>query len=135
MTSSKEFFQTVLVFCFISLGVTGCVSTHMKAFVGKDIREVMMVEGAPINAFDLAEGKRAFQYRFGGGTFISPQASSTTANATVIGNTMWLDRKTITQPALAVQSEGCVISYIADYDNAKSSWIITDIRYPKRLVC
>jgi hypothetical protein len=115
--------------------LSGCVSTHMKVFVGKDIREVMMIEGPPINAFDLGEGRRAFQYRFGGGKFALPQTSNTTGTATVIGNSVWLDQRTITQPATVVESEGCLISYIAEYSATKSNWTVVDIRYPKRLVC
>ncbi len=107
----------------------------MKGFIGKYIREVMMVEGPPVNVFDLDGGKRAFQYRFGGGTFVRPQISASTGNATVVGSSVWLDQRTITQPATIIQSEGCLISYIADYDKSKSGWIITDIRFPKRLVC
>ena len=119
----------------LALALSGCVSTHMKGFIGKDIREVMMTEGPPLNAFDLSEGRRAFQYRFGGGSFVTPQVSNTTGSAAVVGNSIWLDQRTITQPAAIVESEGCLISYIAEFNNSLSSWIVTDIRYPKRLVC
>jgi hypothetical protein len=119
----------------LSLALSGCVSTHMKGFIGKDIREVMMTEGPPINAFDLGDGRRAFQYRFGGGTFVTSQVSNTTGSATTVGNTVWLDQRTITQPAAIVESEGCLISYIAEFSVLKSAWTVVDIRYPKRLVC
>ena len=119
----------------ITLALSGCVSTHMKSFIGKDIREVMMTEGPPLNAFDLGEGRRAFQYRFGGGAFVTPQISNTTGTSTTVGNSVWLDQRTITQPAAIAGSEGCLISYIAEFSAAKSTWTVVDIRYPKRLIC
>jgi hypothetical protein len=134
MRKSVTFALPILI-CSIAFMLSGCVSTHMKAFIGKDIREVMLTEGPPINAFDLSEGRRAFQYRFGGGTFVTPQVSNTATSATVVGNSVWLDQRTITQPAAIVESQGCVISYIAEFDQKKSSWTVVDIRYPKRLVC
>lgn len=115
--------------------LSGCVSTYMKAFIGKDIREVMMTEGAPINAFDLGDGRRAFQYKFGGGTLVTPQVSSTTGRTTILGNSVWLDQRAITQPAAIIESEGCLISYIAEFSSAKSAWTVVDIRYPNSLVC
>ncbi len=125
--------QTLIFFAALML--SGCVSTHMKAFIGKDIREVMLTDGPPINVFDLSESRRVFQYRFGGGTFVTPQVSNTAASAAVVGNSVWLDQKTITHPAAIVESEGCLISYIAEHSQQKSSWIVVDIRYPKRMVC
>ena len=119
----------------LTLTLSGCVSTYMKAFIGKDIREVMMTEGPPINAFDLGDGRRAFQYKFGGGAIVTPQVSSTTGSATTVGNSVWLEQRTITQPAAIIESEGCLISYIAEFSPAKSAWTVVDIRYPKRLVC
>lgn len=119
----------------LALPLSSCVSTYMKTFIGEDIREVMMTEGPPINAFDLSDGRRAFQYKFGGGTFVTPQVSRTAGSATILGNSVWLDQRTITQPAAIIESEGCLISYIAEFSSAKSAWTVVDIRYPKRLVC
>ena len=62
-----------------ALALTGCASAQMPAFVGTDIREMMIPHGPPVNAFDMATGKRAFQFVSGGGrpdiTRISPISS------------------------------------------------------------
>lgn len=133
--SKKEIFLPLALMSIASLALSGCVSTHMKTFIGKDIREVMLTEGLPMNAFDLSDGRRAFQYKFGGGVFTAPQVSNTTTSATGVGNSVWLDQRTITQPAAILDSPGCLISYIAEFTPSKSSWIVIDIRYPKQLVC
>lgn len=122
-----------LVICAIT--AAGCVSTHMKQFIGKDIREVIMVSGPPINAFDLPEGRRAFQYRFGGGQLVQPTVSTESGTAIVFNNQAWYEKQTITKPSRVVEIEGCLISYIASFDEQKDGWIVEDIRYPKQLVC
>lgn len=127
----------VLVSLVIGFAVTAtsCVSTHMKQFIGQDIREVIMVNGQPIDAFDLADGKRAFQYRFGGGQLVQPSVSTESGTAIRFKNQAWFEKQTITKPSRVVELEGCLISYIAWFDEQKNSWIIEDIRYPKQLVC
>ena len=65
----------------------------------------------------------------------APQVSNITGSAAVVGKSFWLDQRTITQPAAIVESGGCLISYIAEFNNSSSSWIVTEIRYPKQLVC
>jgi hypothetical protein len=134
MEKTRRFIGFATTAAVLSL-LSACVSTHMKGFIGKDIREVMMVEGPPITAFDIGEGRRAFQYKFGGGKYVIPEASRTTGSATITGNSIWLDQRTITKPAIIVESDGCLISYIAEFNVAKSGWHVVDIRYPKRLVC
>lgn len=117
------------------LTFTGCVSTHMKQYVGKDIREVMMDSGPPVAVYDLASGKRAFQYRWGGGVVTTPETSKTTGSATVVGDSVYLSRETIRMPSSSVYVEGCLINYIALFDERTEAWVIKEIRYPKRLVC
>lgn len=120
---------------FFALLASGCVSTEMKSFVGKDIREVILVNGPPINAMDMGDGVRAFQFKWGGGSFTVPQTSRTSGNVTMIGNTAWLDSTTITTGGGTFRSDGCIISYLTKWDKAREGWIVTGYRYPKQLVC
>ena len=38
-------------------GVAGCVSTHMKQFIGKDAVYIQIEDGPPVNVFDLPDGE------------------------------------------------------------------------------
>src|SRR5690242_18299146 len=64
----------------------GCVSTHMKRFVGKDVRYVQVEDGQPIRVFDLPDGKRAFQFLWGGGTYVVPKTTTSQGSVQLVGD-------------------------------------------------
>ncbi len=115
--------------------LTGCASTQMKQYVGKDIREVILDSGPPINAVDLADGARGFQYPFGGGAFVTPTVTTTTASVSGYGNQAWLNAASITSGGQAVTLPPCVITYIARWDDSSRGWIVHEYRIPKQLFC
>jgi hypothetical protein len=119
----------------VALAALGCASTHMQQYVGKDIREVMLDNGPPMNAFDMGDGTRAFQFRWGGGTFAVPQSSTTTGSVTAVGNSAWFQRQSISTGGGVVTSEGCVITYLARWEQQRQAWIVSNYRIPKQLVC
>ncbi len=120
---------------FILVVITGCASTHMKQYIGKDVREIIIDSGPPINAFDMGDGRRAFQFRWGGGTYVMPQTTTVTGSATAIGNTSWYSGSAITSGGGAVTSEGCILTYFARWNSERKAWIVTEYRVPKQLVC
>ena len=113
----------------------GCASTHMKQYLNKDIREVIIDSGPPINAFDMGDGRRAFQFRWGGGTYVVPQTTSISGTSTTIANSTWYSGSAITTGGGVVTSEGCIITYFALWDVEKNTWVISEYRVPKQLVC
>lgn len=84
-----------------------------------------------MNAFDMGDGRRAFQWRIGGGSFVTPQ--TTTGTVSMIGNTAYLNATTI--GGEVVSSSGCLVTYFARRDAARDAWIVQDISFPDRLVC
>lgn len=112
-----------------ALLLAACASTEMRQYVGKDVTELQMAYGAPENVIDLPDGRRAFQYRWGGGAGVIPGQSTSTVQSW--GNTATVS--TTATPAMAFQSPGCLITYIAS--PAGNLWTVTDIRVPKQLVC
>ena len=114
-----------------TLLLAACVSTHMEQYVGRDIRDVMVDSGEPVNVFDMGDGRRAFQFYWGGGTIAVPQKTTTTGS--VVGNTVYLD--STTYPGGVVHNPGCLITYFARHDEANNAWIVSEISYPERLVC
>lgn len=117
----------------VAILLAGCVSTEMKSFVGQDIREVILVSGPPIAAMDMGDGTRAFQFMWGGAP-TTAQVSSGSGTLTTTSEQL-LSKSELTASASTVASSGCVISYITRWNDSRKAWIVTDYRYPKRLVC
>ncbi|MFC7459476.1 hypothetical protein [Hydrogenophaga defluvii] len=115
--------------------LAGCVSTEMKGYMGKDIREVVLVNGPPINELDMGGGVRAFQFKWGGGTIVVPQTSRTTGQVNTYGNTAVVNATTTTTGGQVIHNEGCTISYLTKWSEERQGWVIFDYRYPKQLVC
>ena len=117
------------------LAVSGCVSTHMKKFIGKDVRYIEIDDGAPVKVFDLPDGRRAFQYLWGGGRYVVPQTTTTSGQVQLVGDKAYYSEQKIQSGGFVVDNPGCVITYIAEWNATKKGWIVADISYPKRAVC
>lgn len=119
----------------IVVALSGCVSTHMKKFIGKDVRYIEIDDGAPVKVFDLPDGRRAFQYLWGGGRYVVPQTTTTSGQVQLVGDKAYYTEQKIESGGFVVDNPGCVITYIAEWNAARKGWIVMDISYPKRLVC
>jgi hypothetical protein len=124
------FRQIVLAVCAFAL-LSGCASTAMKKFVGASISEAYMSYGKPENIFDLPDGRRAFQYYWGGGSGIFPGQQSTTIAPTGGGA---YNVTTTGTPALIYESKGCLVTLIAR-PVVNGDFVVEEYRIPKRLVC
>lgn len=111
----------------VTLG--GCVSTLAKGYVGKPIEEVMIGYGAPEHVFEMPDGRRAYQFRMGGGSGVLP--GNTTSTGTVVGNTAVVN--TTATPAAIFSSSGCLVTFIAR--NGGAGYAVEEFRVPKQLVC
>lgn len=120
----------VCVVAAVLLG--GCASTHMKQYVGKDIREVILDDGPPLHAMDLGDGVRAFQYPFGGGAYTAPSVTTTSGSITRSG---WLSATSITTGGGTVVLPPCIMTYITRWDPDRAGWIVRDYRIPKQTFC
>jgi hypothetical protein len=109
---------------------TACASTEMKGYVGSSISEAFIDYGKPEAVFDLPDGRRAFQFRWGGGSGVVPGRTSTQ----ITGNdAIGYNVTTVGTPAMAFASEGCLITLIAHRKG--NDYIVDEYRIPKRLVC
>lgn len=124
-----------LVLIALLVLLAGCVSTEMKGYMGKDVREVILVNGPPINELDMGDGIRAFQFKWGGGTMVVPQTSRTTGKVNTYGSTAVVNATTTTTGGHVIRNEGCTISYLAKWSDERQGWIVVDYRYPKQLFC
>lgn len=114
---------------------TGCVSTHMKKFIGKDVRYVQVEDGAPIRVFDLPDGKRAFQFLWGGGTYVVPKTTTSQGSVQLVGDEAYYTERKIESGGFLVNNPGCAITYITKWDAGPKGWIVTEISYPHKVAC
>jgi len=113
----------------------GCVSTHMKKYIGKDVRYIAVEDGPPVNVFDMPDGRRAFQYRWGGGQYVVPKTTTAQGQVQLVGDGGYYSEQKVESGGFVVESQGCLITYFGEWNAAKKGWIVVDISYPKRLVC
>jgi hypothetical protein len=109
----------------------GCASTEMRTYVGKPIEEAMISYGPPENVFAMPDGRRAYQFRWGGGTYVTP--GQATSRGTTIGNVTTV--QTTMTPATIYESQGCLITFIAEDRDADGHFVVEEYRVPRQLVC
>ena len=107
----------------------------MKQYMVKDIRDVVIDSGPPINVFDMGDKRRAFQFYWGGGSYVVPQVATGSGSATTLGNTTWYSATALATGGGMVTSEGCLITYLTQWDESRQAWIVDEYRYPKQLFC
>ena len=107
----------------------------MKRFVGKDTRYIDIDDDAPVNAFDLPDGRRAFQYPWDGGTYVVPHTRTTRGRVQLVGNTAYHTKQKLLPGAYMVENPGRVITYIAEWNGARNGWFVVAISNPTRAVC
>ncbi len=107
----------------------------MKRFVGKDTRYIDIDGDAPVNAFDLPDGRRAFQYLWDGGTCVVPHTTRTRGRVQLVGNTAYHTKQKLLPGDCVLENPGRVITYIAEWNGAKTGWFVVAISNPTRAVC
>lgn len=115
----------------VALSVSACASTAMKKFVGGSVSEAYLAYGQPENVFDLPDGRRAFQFYWGGGSGVVPARSQTQIVPTGGGSYAVTTSGT---PAMVYESKGCLVSLIARPTNG-GDFIVEEYRIPQRMVC
>ena len=123
--------KTLASIMFSVLLVVGCASTAAKQYVGQSIEEAYFELGPPENVIDLVDGRRAFQFYWGGGEYMTPARATSTIRPGYNGSAT-VD--TVMTPAQVYSSKGCLITLIADGSD-EAGWIVREWRIPDRLVC
>ena len=122
MNNKYWFLLTVLL-------LVGCAGMNMQAYLGKDIRDVMVDYGPPVHQFDMGNGTRAFQWETVD-HYREPVTASTTgfvngpkhSGGIVNANTIYTGGNTYTSK--------CFYTYFAKWNKLSKGWIITGFRKP-----
>lgn len=118
----------ISLFVVSTITLAGCASQIMEGFVGKDIREAQLSYGPPINAFDMGDGRRAFQWKINS-SYTTPVYTTTTGNVTSGGYQNWYSLNSITTGGQTF-STSCIYTLFAKPDPKNKSWIITGFKKP-----
>lgn len=120
----------ILVILLSAMALCSCASTAMKRFVGSSVSEAYFAYGRPENVFDLPDGRRAFQFYWGGSKGVTPGHS----NTRITGNNQFGYNVTTTgTPAMAFESKGCLVTLIARPSG--NDFLVEEYRIPNALVC
>ena len=121
-----------IVLCVSLMLFTGCASQIMKSYIGKDVREAILDYGAPANALDMGDGRRAFQWVINS-SYKTPTTANTTGSASTIGSTTWVNSNTTITGGQTINSS-CLYTLFGRWNEESNSWIIVDFKKPK-LMC
>lgn len=116
-----------LILVVLAMTLTACASQVMRGYVGKPLQEVMLDYGPPVNAMDMPDGTRAFQWAINSSYVTPTQVISTTAP---VGN-VWFTNIQITGGQLI--SSSCVYTMFARWSEEQRAWVFTDFRRPNAM--
>jgi hypothetical protein len=113
--------KLTLALCVMLL--TGCAADTMRSYVGRDIREVELTYGPPVNQIDLGNGSRAFQWA-------KVSVDTTPVSAVTTTDKDRRGRKTTQTQFIGGDQTvtRCLYTFIAT--SSGDSWIVTGIRQP-----
>lgn len=112
-----------------ALSLAGCVSAGMKTLVGEPIQAAQLRYGPPAQVIDMPDGRRAYQFKTGGGSVMLPSTSTTTVSPVGAG----IVATTTGSPGGIAQLPGCYLTFMAAQENG--AWVIREAVPPKELVC
>jgi hypothetical protein len=121
--------RLVLGFSLVLL-LTACASSTMKSYIGKPVQEIAVDYGPPTNAFDMGDGRRAFQWERRT-SYQTPTQVRSNAYVTGYGNAAWVNSNTTISGGQLLQG-ACIYTLFGRWNG--QAWIISDFRKPP-LMC
>ena len=109
-----------------AFGLTACASSVMGGFVGQPVQNAVVKYGQPASAFDMGDGRRAFQWVIES-SFTTPTTVRSTGIATPIGGSvLWTQNTQITggQPV----TSKCAYTMFGRWNG--SAWVIEGFQKP-----
>ena len=100
----------------------------MKGYVGQSLQQVMVKRGAPANAFDMGDGRRAFQWVITQ-TYVAPVNVQNSGNAYSFGNSVnWSQNTQITggQPI----TNACAYTMYGRWNEDRKIWLMEGFEKP-----
>ncbi|MDX8410454.1 MAG: hypothetical protein R8K46_01080 [Mariprofundaceae bacterium] len=124
--------------------LTGCATTHMQSYLGKDMRDVIADNGPPVKEIEVSETRRAFQYNWDYGTFghsttsynLEPPGRNgkTAPKGFTVQYGYLIPNADMLTGHVALKPE-CAITFITEWNEALQKWIVVDYRGKNNLMC
>ena len=124
--------------------LSGCATTHMQSYLGKDMQEVIADSGPPAKEITVSQTRRAFQYNWDYNAFNPgpnsyklepPGKHSQTAPKGFTIQHGYLIPNMDMMVGHATLRPDCAITYIAEWDDTQQKWIVVDYRGKNNLAC
>jgi len=115
-----------------ALSLAGCASSIMKGYVGEPLQAAMVDYGPPANAFDMGDGRRAFQWSMTS-TSTAPTMVRNSGTAVPLGNSVWWTQNTQISGGGTATTE-CLYTLYARWDQQTMVWRVEAFEKP-RLFC
>ena len=112
-----------------SVLLTGCASDIMKGYVGQPLQAAMVDYGPPSNAFDMGDGRRAFQWAMAS-SYTTPTYVQNQGSATPLGNAVWWTQNTQIIGGQTVETS-CNYTLYGRWDDSANVWRIEGFEKPK----
>lgn len=124
------FKQTILGLA--ALALAGCASSIMNDYVGQPLQSAMVDYGPPVNAFDMGDGRRAFQWSMTS-SYTAPTTVSNSGTAMPMGNSVWWTQNTQISGG-GTSSQTCLYTLYGRWDESADVWRVEGFEKP-RFMC
>ncbi len=112
----------------IALLLGGCASQVMKSYVGLPLQTIMAKRGPPMIAFDLPDGRRAFQCVLNR-SYQMPTTVTNTGQAYPVGNQVWWTQNTQISGGQVIGGR-CAYTLYGRWSDAARAWMIEGFEKP-----
>lgn len=104
------------------LAMSACASQTMRRYMGQPVQAAIARNGPPTNAFDMPDGRRAFQWSRSG-QFTTPVQASNSGNIYAAGNAAWWTQNTTITGGQPI-NVSCHYTVYARWNASANAWIM-----------
>lgn len=125
------------ILCVLSvLLLTACASQILQEYVGNPVQTVMLDYGPPVNAFDMPDKSRVFQWSMTQ-SYTTPIQVSTYGTGTAVGTgnfaTGWMNNNSIITGGQTF-TDTCIYSLFTKWNKEEKTWYVTGFK-PPNIMC
>jgi len=112
----------------VCVALSGCATSTMRSYIGRNVSDVTLDYGPPVNAFDMPDGRRGFQWRLGFDN-VKPRYANSDGPVMRYGEMTWISSHTPIYGGQPIPGQ-CIYTLFATWNDARPGWIVRDMRKP-----
>lgn len=117
-----------LIALLAMLATAGCASQIMKGFVDQPIQTAIVKYGPPINAFDMGDGRRAFQWSMDR-SYTAPVTATNYGTAAIYGTSAVWTQNTQISGGQTVSGR-CIYTLYGRWSDSARAWMVSGFEKP-----